>query len=300
MTTKKPEKSTLEALKAAGLPYPTITPEEKQAFRDEAGYGIWWAWGVDVLLLAVPPLVGALFFGLTARNFAALVWADAFVLWMFGLAHTAVDRVRMMALPADFFPAEERFADLLVRWGWATRERIGEAKRLVCGARTGVFRAVKFTLAFVAIYSFLLVMIALIIGVTFDEEGPFEYLVVPLAVREYFTTKAFWGFVLLAALGKLPYFGRSLVGRASRENKGERLLALLGLSGPSNEYAGYCFVHIWGVLFAGVFIDKMEAGRLAAVLFILVIVAFRSFIAYFSVNERRLFDYLWEKASRES
>ncbi|OQC07400.1 MAG: hypothetical protein BWX80_01062 [Candidatus Hydrogenedentes bacterium ADurb.Bin101] len=101
-------------------------------------------------------------------------------------------------------------------------------------------------------------------------------------------------------LGKLPYFGRNLLGRASRENKGERLLALLGLSGPSNEYAGYCFVHIWGVLFAGIFVSNLQAGRVAAVLFILVIVAFRALVAYFSVNERRLFGYLWEKASRES
>jgi|GEM_PF-5713534 hypothetical protein len=300
MTTKKPEKSWMENARAMGMPVPTITPEEKQAFHDEAGFGIWWAWGVDVVMLAVPPLVGALFFGLTARNFAALVWADAFVLWLFGLAYTAVDRARMMALPADPLPAERRFANLLVRWGWATAARVAEVEQQMSGSRPGLFRAVKSTVAFVALYSFLLVMIALMIGVTFDEEGPFEYLVVPLAVRESFTTRELWVFVVLAVLGKLPYFGRNLLGRASRENKGERLLALLGLSGPSNEYAGYCFVHIWGVLFAGIFVSNLQAGRITAVLFILVIVAFRAFVAYFSVNEHRLFGYLWEKASRES
>lgn len=59
-------------------------------------------------------------------------------------------------------------------------------------------------------------------------------------------------------------------------------------------------MHIWGVLFAGIFVSNLQAGRITAVLFILVIVAFRAFVAYFSVNEHRLFGYLWEKASRES
>ena len=117
-------------MKTPKIPKVRRTPEERRAFLESLTY--WDKLGLvsDTISSAVPPVLGALFFGLTIGQYLALIWLEGLALWMgsllrdLGVFSAAIDRQRRHKSRT---PEEQRYIALARRWGMLSEEEIQQA-----------------------------------------------------------------------------------------------------------------------------------------------------------------------------